>query len=83
MNTTTSSPRCADNLPHLEPVHNGWRVGSQKKVQINEPKVKELVKNISKTWKRIADENPGTPWAILAARENMTALGLVWRPSRD
>ncbi|HWY85126.1 MAG TPA: caspase family protein [Gemmataceae bacterium] len=73
----------ADSLPPLEPIHHGWRVGSQKKVQINEPKVKDLVKNISKTWKRIAEENPGTPWAVLAARENMTALGLVWRASRD
>lgn len=72
-----------DNLPALEPIHNGWRVGSQKKVQISEPKVKDMVKNIAKTWKRIADENPGTPWAILASRESMTALGLVWRPSRD
>jgi hypothetical protein len=72
-----------DSLPPLEPIHTGWRVGSQKKVQISEPKVKEMVKNISKTWKRIAEENPGTPWAVLATRENMTALGLVWRPSRD
>ncbi len=73
----------SDSLPALEPVHNGWRVGSQKKVRVNETKVKDMVKNISKTWKRIAEENPGTPWAILASRENMTALGLVWRPSRN
>jgi len=73
----------SDSLPPLEPFHDGWRVGSQKKVQISEPKVKDMVKNINKTWKRIADENPGTPWAILAARENMTALGLVWRASRN
>ena len=73
----------SDSLPLLEPIHTGWRVGSQKKVQISEPKVKEMVKNIAKTWKRIAEENPGTPWAILATRENMTALDLVWRPSRD
>ncbi len=73
----------SDSLPALEPIHNGWRVGSQKKVQINEPKVKDMVKSIGKTWKRIAEENPGTPWAILAQRESMTALGLVWRPSRE
>jgi hypothetical protein len=73
----------SDSLPTLEPIHTGWRVGSQKKVQISEPKVREMVKNIGKTWKRIAEETPGTPWAVLATRENMTALGLVWRPSRD
>jgi hypothetical protein len=73
----------SDSLPELEPIHNGWRVGSQKKVQINEPKVKDMVKSIGRTWKRIAAENPGTPWAVLAKRESLTALGLAWRPSRD
>ncbi|MCI0377052.1 MAG: caspase family protein [Gemmataceae bacterium] len=72
-----------DSLPELEPIHSGWRVGSQKKVQINEPKVKDMIKTIGRTWKRIAEENQGTPWAILAQRENLTALGLVWRPKQD
>ncbi len=72
-----------DNLPDLQPFQTGWRVGSIKKVQISESKVRDMVKNIQKAWKRIADENPGTPWAILATRENMMALGLVWRPSRE
>lgn len=72
-----------DDMPALEPIHNGWRVGSERKVQIKEPKVREMVKDIGKTWKRIARENPGTPWAVLAKRESLTALGLVWRPSRD
>jgi Caspase domain len=72
-----------DNLPELQSFQTGWRVGSIKKVQISESKVRDMVKNIQKAWKRIADEHPGTPWAILATRENMMALGLVWRPSRD
>ncbi len=72
-----------DNLPDLENVNNMWRVGSQPKVQISEPKVKDMVKNISRTWKRIAEEHAGTPWAVLAAREELTALGLVWRTTRE
>ena len=73
----------ADNLPALEPIHNGWRLGARPKVQVPEPKVKEMVKGLNRTWKRIAEEYPGTPWAILATRENLTALGLEWRPTRD
>ncbi len=46
-------------LPPLEPIHYGWRVGSQKKVQINEPKVKDMVKSIGRTWKRIAARESG------------------------
>ncbi|MCI0640031.1 MAG: caspase family protein [Gemmataceae bacterium] len=72
-----------DSLPELEPIHSGWRVGAVKKVQINEPKVKDMTKTISRTWKKIAEEHQGTPWAILAQRENLTALGLVWRPKQD
>ena len=26
------------------------------------------------------EQHPGTPWAILAKREKLTALGLEWRP---
>jgi hypothetical protein len=73
----------SDSLPPLDPVHTGWRVGSQKKVQTSEPKAKEMARNINRTWKRLAEEHPGTPWAVLATREGMAALGLVWRPSRE
>jgi hypothetical protein len=73
----------ADNLPALEPIHNGWRFGSRPKVQCPEPKVKDMVKSINRTWKKIAEEHQGTPWAVLATRENLTALGMEWRPTRD
>ncbi len=73
-----------DSLPELTPnVHNGWRVGSRAKVQVSESKVKDWVKEVSRTWNSIAEEHQGTPWAILARRERLTALGLEWRPSRD
>jgi hypothetical protein len=58
-------------------------VASKSKVSISESKVKDMVKSINKTWEKIAKEHPGTPWALLARREQLTALGLEWRPSRD
>lgn len=74
----------ADRLPNLNSnIHNGWRVGSRPKVQIKEEVVKDLVKSIDKTWKKIVKTYPDTPWAVMAKRESMTALGLEWRPSRD
>jgi hypothetical protein len=70
----------SDSLPEINPaVHNGWRIGSRAKVQISEAKVKDMVKNINKTWKAVAEQNPETPWAALAKRERMLALGLEWK----
>lgn len=73
----------ADNLPQLEPQDRGWRLGSNKKVAVTESKVKSMVKDIGKSWKRIAEEHAGTPWAMLAVRENLTSLGLQWLPLRE
>ena len=73
----------SDSLPALEQVHNAWRIGSRPKVQVSEGKVKTMAKEINKAWERIGKNHPGTPWAVLARREQMTSLGLEWRPSRD
>ena len=31
---------------------------------------------------KVAAENPGTPWEVLAKREKLTALGLEWKPEQ-
>ena len=73
-----------DSLPPLNnAIHNGWRIASRDKVQIKEAEVKDMVKNIKKTWEKIKKEYPNTPWSVMARRESMTALGLEWRPSRE
>jgi len=73
----------SDSLPALEPFHTGWRIASKPKVQVNESKVKDMVKGLQKLWKKIADDNPGTPWAVLATRESRYAVGQEWRPKQD
>jgi hypothetical protein len=73
-----------DSLPPLNnAIHNGWRIASRDKVQIKEAEVKDMVKSIRKTWEKIKTAYPNTPWAVMARRESMTALGLEWRPSRE
>ena len=74
----------SDSLPELNPaIHNGWRIGSREGVQIKEKSVKDMTKSIGRAWKKIMNDYPGTPWALMARRESMTALGLEWRASRD
>ncbi len=75
-----------DSLPDLEKgVHNGWRLVSRDTPQVlaKEAKVKDLVKQMKRAWKKVGDEHPGTPWAIIAARDQMSAMGLEWRASKD
>ncbi len=73
-----------EDLPELNPaVHNGWRIGSRSRPQIPEDTVRNYVREIRRTWTRIIETYPGTPWEILAKRESMIAIGLEWRPSRE
>src|SRR5262249_5385344 len=69
----------SESLPELQDGQSGWRVGSRKKVLVPEPKAKKMAKDVGKLWKKIEEEYPGTPWELLARRENLVALGLEWR----
>lgn len=73
-----------DSLPELDTkIHNGWRIGSRDKIGVPATEAKDMAKNVKKLWKKIQDEYPDTPWALMAARESMVALGMEWRASRD
>ena len=72
-----------DSLPPLENGATGYRLGAKKKVSIPEPEVRDWVKEIDRTWQRVAREHANTPWAVVANRERMTVLGLEWRPTRQ
>jgi len=72
----------SDSLPPLEGGFAGYVLGSKEKVTIPEGKVKDWVKEVRRTWDKLAKDHPNTPYAILAQRERMTVLGLEWRPTR-
>jgi hypothetical protein len=74
----------ADNLPDLAPGQSGWRIGvNSDKLNVSEKKAKDLFRDTKKIWQKIQDKNEGTPWELLAQRESMVRLGLVWRPKSD
>ena len=73
----------SDSLPELAAGQSGWRVGSNAKITVPEPEAKAMAKEISKLWKKVQDDYPDTPWALLAERESMMALGLQWRGKSD
>lgn len=72
----------ADRVPELEGA-SGWRVGSGKKLSTTESQIKTMNKGLPKMWDKIAKDYAGTPWAVLASRESMTAMGLEWRPAKE
>jgi hypothetical protein len=73
----------ADDLPELAPGQTGWRVGTGKKIAVNEAKAKDFAKDTKKLWDRIMNQYPDTPWSLLAKREKEITLGLQWRPMSD
>lgn len=68
-------------LPPRDPtVHKGWRLASQEKLQSGKD-ARDLAKRAQDLLKRLAEEHPGTPWALLGKRERVTTLGLRWEPT--
>ena len=45
--------------------------------------VKKLEQSATKYLKRVMDEHPDTPWALLARREKDASLGLEWRAIKN
>jgi len=58
-----------------DPAHNGWVLVPQRKLEQKETRTYESERQ--KLASRIIKENPGTPWEVLARREQATILGLT------
>lgn len=69
-------------LPPYDPaLHKGWRLAAQTSLQ-GDPAGKKLYKSSQKLLEKLAKDNPGTPWEVLAKREKLTALGLEWQATK-
>jgi len=70
-----------DELPPLENGQTGFRLASRDKLQ-GTKEFKDMASRSKKILEKLATEHKGTPWEILAKREQLTALGLQWQPTR-
>ncbi len=70
-------------LPPRDPnTEAGWKLAAQEKLTGDPAGTKKAAKSI-KTYERIAKENEGTPWEVLAKREMLTTLGMQWKASSN
>jgi len=70
-----------DILPDLDKKRgqSAWRLASNEQLA-SSSEFKDMRKDARNLFTKIAKDNPGTPWAVLARREKFTALGLKWEP---
>jgi hypothetical protein len=67
--------------PRDAALHGGWKLASQPNLQ-GDSKGKKFAKEAKKLLDKIAKDNAGTPWEVLAKREKLTNLGLEWQPAK-
>jgi len=70
-----------NELPELEEGQTGFRLASREKLQ-GAKEFKDLAAEAKKILKKLAKDHKGTPWEILAKRDQLTALGLQWQATR-
>ena len=58
----------------------GWRLASTVKLQSKD--AKEPADESRKLLDKLAKDHKGTPWEVLAKREQLSSLGLLWQPTR-
>jgi hypothetical protein len=67
-------------LPMRDPaLHGGWKLASQATLQ-GDSTGKKAARDAQKLLDKIAKDNAGSPWEVLAKREKLTNLGLEWQP---
>ncbi|MFM7110559.1 MAG: hypothetical protein ACKO26_05400, partial [Planctomycetota bacterium] len=60
--------------------HSGWRLASATKLR-GDRKGQQLAKSAATGLEKLGKETAGSPWAIMAKRDRLTALGLEWQSS--
>lgn len=65
-------------FPALEKGHSGWRLSSSSKLR-GDRAGKQADKDQKADLKKLIEKYPGSPWAVLARRDMLTALGLEWQ----
>jgi hypothetical protein len=66
-------------MPESGPAPSGWRLASRAKLASGK-EAKEPADESKKIFAKLIKKHKGTPWEILAKRDQQTALGLEWQP---
>jgi hypothetical protein len=62
--------------------NNRWRLVPSREIA-GGPNVRKVAKKAEDYLKRVVDEHPGTPWAMLAERELSAPMGWEWHEFKD
>src|SRR5262249_54438716 len=69
-------------LPKGEKGRWGWRLAARETLHAEtNSEIKGHLTDARKLLAKLIKGNPGTPWEVLAKREQRTALGLEWAPT--
>ncbi len=60
---------------------NEWHLEPSRDID-GGPKVRKLAKRAEEYLRRVIDEHPGTPWAVLAQRELSQPMGWQWKEAK-
>jgi len=72
-----------DSLPPRDPqLHRGWRLAAKEDPdELTDKDGLAMLKQSRSILKKMAKEHQGTPWELIAKREEKTVLGMDWKPN--
>jgi uncharacterized protein YegL len=67
-----------DQPKFKNPGSNTWRLVPDNDINARDPQAKAVAEEARRLLKRVVDDHPGTPWAMLAQRELKDPFGFRW-----
>jgi hypothetical protein len=67
-----------DQPKFKNPGSNTWRLVPSEEINARDPQAKAVADEARRLLKRVVDDHPGTPWALLAKRELKDPFGFQW-----
>jgi hypothetical protein len=62
-----------------DPAHDTWELVASDDLGGLDSQTRRLAEQAARLLRRVIDEHPGTPWALIAGQELATPLGFTWR----
>jgi hypothetical protein len=75
---TACAQMLRDQPKFKNPGSNTWKLVPSEEIRARDPQAKAVAAEAQRLLKRVVDEHPGTPWALLAKRELKDPFGFKW-----